>query len=99
MDKYFVVTVIREFEDGPFYSVKNTKELAELWQCNDDTGAYDEIIAYKYDVDNGEMVKVNVYDIASAYLSEREEMQREYEEYTETVNEYGYDYVPDYETV
>lgn len=90
MENYFVITTI----DGEqFESVKNTRELAEHWQSNDDAGYCDDIVAYAYR--NGEMVKVNVYEIATEYLNEREEIHREYEDYCETVNEYGYDYYED----
>ena len=86
MKEYFVKCKI----DGEVCcSVEDVKSLAELWENNDMCGYIDDIIAYDPDT----MKEVNVYDIAKAYLSMRNEIQREYEEYTEYVNEYGYDYV------
>ena len=87
MQKYFVITTDGEEQ---FESVKTEKELAELWETNDEVGYLDEIIAFRY-VD-GKMERVNVYKIASAYLKERDEIRQEYEDYCEMVNEYGYDY-------
>ena len=89
MKQYFVIT--KDGEDI-YYSVKTEKELAELWDMNDECGYLDEIIAYTYDAEKRQMEQVNVYDIACAYLNERRAIQEEYEEYTEYVNEYGYDY-------
>ncbi len=87
MKKYVVITTIEGEHD---MHIKTEKELAELWENNQIAGYIDDISAYDY-ID-GKMTKVSVYDIATAYLSEREAIQREYEEYTEYVNEYGYDY-------
>ena len=90
MKNYFVITII----DGEQYeSVKNTRELANLWDENQECGYISDIIAYAYE--NGQMVKQNVYEIATAYLREQREIQQEYEDYCETVREYGYDYYED----
>ena len=69
--------------------IKNTRELAELWESDNECGYLDELKAYEYI--NGKMTEVNVYEIAREYLNERDEIQKEYEEYTEYVNEYGHE--------
>ena len=92
MKKYIVIIKIDGETD---MVIKNEKELAELWETDNECGIYDSIEAYDYI--NGKMTQVNVYDIACAYINEREEMRREYEEYTEYVNEYGYDYVDNFD--
>ena len=93
MKEYFV----KVFVDGDMScSVENVKELSELWENNNECGYLDSIIAYDPDT----MKEVNVYDIAKAYISIRDERQREYEEYCEYINEYGYDYrdeMPEYD--
>ena len=87
MKQYFVVA---RADEELFQNVKNERELAELWEMDNNCGVYNEIKAWEY-VD-GEMKPVDVEEIAMAYLREQREIQEEYEEYTEMVNEYGYDY-------
>lgn len=87
MEKYVVLTKV----DGEYdLSIKNERELAELWESDNESGYLDELKAYQYI--NGKMTEVDVENIATNYLRNWEEMQREYEDYCETVREYGYDY-------
>lgn len=87
MEKYVVLTKV----DGEYdLSIKNEMELAELWESDNESGYIDELKAYQYI--NGKMTEVDVENIATNYLRNWEEMQREYEDYCETVREYGYDY-------
>ena len=90
MKNYFVVTKAGE---DVFQSVRTERELAELWQLDSDCGAYDSIEAWEYV--NGGLQAVNVYEVATAFLKEQDEMRKEYEDYCETVSEYGYDYYED----
>lgn len=85
MKKYFVVS---EFEGETFMFVKTERELAEHIESRDIGGVSETIKAYEY-VD-GELKQVDADEIATAYLSYRDDMQREYEEYTEYIQEYGY---------
>lgn len=86
MKQYFVICRVDNDES---YSVETEKSLAELWESNDDAGYIEEIEAYDPQ-DN--MRKIDVYEVARSYIVRREESQREYEEYCEYINEYGYDY-------
>ena len=86
MKKYVVIIKLDGETD---MVIKNERELAELWRDDDECGIYDSIEAYDY-ID-GKMTEINVYEIATAYLNEQEEMQKEYEEYTEYLNEYGHE--------
>ena len=95
MKQYFVIITMEGEE--PFYHVMTQKQLAETWETDDLCGVYSDIIAYSYNAEKHEMEKVNVYETAQEYIRGREEIQREYEEYTEMVNEYGYDYYPEQE--
>lgn len=92
MKKYFVQTKI----DGEtFSSIKTEKELAELWENDNECGYLDGLVAF--DIDTfGQPKQVNVYEIATEYIKGRDEMQREYEDYCETVREYGYDYYEEF---
>ena len=87
MKQYFVIT---NFEGEEFRSVKTEKEIGERWESADICG-YDEQMTV-FDYVDGEMVKVSAYKIAQEYLAERDAMRKEYEEYCETVREYGFDY-------
>lgn len=85
MKEYFVTV---ESYGNTYHSVETEKSLAELWEQDQEAGFLDSIVAYDADT----LARVNVYEIASAYLAEQKAIQDEYEEYTEYVNEYGYDY-------
>lgn len=87
--EFFVITVLDGEQEVKTMSVR---ELAELWRDDNEAGYLDEIIAYRFNLNTHEMEKVNVYDVATKFLRDQEEIQREYEDYCETVNEYGYDY-------
>jgi len=90
MDSY--VTVIK-CDGETFVSVKTRRELALRWEENDECGYLDEeIIAFQYNDATKQMEKVNVYEIAREYLRERDEIEQEYRDYCDLVNEYGYDY-------
>ena len=89
MEKYHVITII---EGETTQSIKNTRELAELWREDQDCGMIDTLIAFRYNPVTATMEQINVYEVATEYLNEQEEMQKEYDEYTEYVEEYGYDY-------
>ena len=86
MKKYFVIV---DFDGELCESVKTEKELAELWETDDIAGIYTEIIAFEFNAETKAMERVNVYDIAQAYLNQRNAIEAEYREYCENVNEYG----------
>ena len=86
MKNYVVVT---EYEGETFMSIKTEKELAERWEYCDIACVDEPIKAWEY-ID-GKMTEVDVDKIAHEYLNDRAEMQKEYEEYTEYVNEYGHE--------
>ena len=92
MKEYIVVT---RGEGEVFQSVKTEKELAELWETNDEVGYLDEILAFQFNSDTKTMEPVDVYQLATAYLRERNEMEQEYRDYCEAWNEYG----PDFESM
>ena len=90
MEKYVVITKV----DGEIgLAIKNTRELAELWEEDNECGYLEELKAFQY-ID-GKMEAVNVYEIAHAWFKERDEVEEEYRDYCETVEEYGYDYYED----
>ena len=88
--EFFVITVIDGEQSVHTMSVR---ELAELWEQDNISGGYiDEIIAYRFNLNTHEMEKVNVYETAQEFLKGQREIEQEYRDYCETVNEYGYDY-------
>lgn len=88
MKKYFVQTKC----DGDICSsVKTLPELASLYELNREADYLDDIVAYDIS-DYDHPVKVNVMDTVTPYLERREWMEREYRDFCELVNEYGYDY-------
>lgn len=89
MKEYFVITFI----DGEQTNrVMSEHELAHLWQDDEDAGYIDVLLAYRFNAETSKMEQVNVYEVATNYLKGEREVQQEYEDYCETVNEYGYDY-------
>lgn len=88
MDRYAVYT---KFEDEENFCLMSRKELAELWETDQIAGIYTDIRAFSYDSEAG-FTPVDVSKLANEYLEERKAIQDEYEEYCETVNEYGYGY-------
>ena len=90
MEQYVVMT---ELDGEQFMSIKNERELAHLWRDDNEAGVYDRIRAWRF-VDD-QFKPVNVYELACEVLRDEHEMEQEYEDYCETVNEYGYDYYED----
>ena len=80
-----------EFDGEMSSRMMTERELADHWETDDIAG-----IGYKYfafDVDTfGKAVPVDVYEIVQAVLADKREMEREYRDYCEAVNEYGYDF-------
>ena len=86
MKKYFVVCKIGGDE---CYSVETTKTLADMLETDDEAGYIDDITVYD---PQAEMKVVDAYEVTKGYRERRAAMQAEYEDYCETVNEYGYGY-------
>lgn len=67
------------------------RELADHWETDDIAGIGCEYKAY--DVDTfGQVTPINVYDTVQEILKGKREMEQEYRDYCEAVNEYGYDF-------
>ena len=71
------------------YSIETTESLADMLETDAEAGCIDDITVY--DPQAG-MKVVNAYEATKEYREQKAAMQAEYEEYCETVNEYGYGY-------
>ena len=88
MKKYLVQI---RFDGEISSSVMSERELADLWEQDDISGIGYEFAAF--DVDTfGEPIKINVYKTVQKILREKREIEQEYRDYCEAVNEYGYDF-------
>ena len=88
IDTYVVYT---RYDDEEELSTMSLRTLAEIWETDQLAGIYNDIRAFTYDAEAG-FTQVDVSELASKYLAECKAIQDEYEEYCETVNEYGYGY-------
>ena len=67
------------------------RELADRWEEDDLAGIGCEFAAF--DVDTfGQVTPINVYDTVQEILKDKREMEQEYRDYCDAVNEYGYDF-------
>lgn len=86
MKEYFVICKI---DGDECYSIETTESLADMLETDNEAGCIDDITVY--DPQAG-MKKVDAYEVTKEYREQKAAMQAEYEEYCETVNEYGYGY-------
>ena len=77
--------------DGEVTSKMMTeRELAEHWETEDLAGCG--FVYSAFDVDTfGVATPINVYETAQRVLEEKREIDQEFWDYCEAVNEYGYD--------
>ena len=87
-DRKYLLRVRIDGEDS--YSVETGSKIADIYDQDQECGYIDDMDVWEFR--DGNPVKIKLLDLVVPILRAKREIEQEYRDYCDAVNEYGYDF-------